>query len=108
MNTENVTDWTGIPNTDGKAEPIANSDVPTGRLVIKVENAEIRDAVVSGYFLVVQKDNPRSNYDEDWRIEVECLWFGKKPKTSWMHLTVNNGFEYIRDYKGKVISNIGR
>ena len=108
MNAENITDWTGIANTDAKAEPIAYSEVPAGRLVVKVTDAEIRDAVVSGHFLVVQKDNPRSYKEGNWRIEVECYWFEKKPKTSWMHLTVNNGFEYVKNYKSEVIHNIGR
>jgi hypothetical protein len=107
MTTEDILDWTGIANTDAKAEPIAYSEVPAGRLVVKVTDAEIRDAVVSGYFLVVQKDNPRSYKEGNWRIEVECLWYGKKPKTSWMHLTVNNGFEFLNNYEGEVISNIG-
>ena len=64
--------------------------------------------LVSGHFLVVQKDNPRSYKEGNWRIEVECYWFEKKPKTSWMHLTVNNGFEYVKNYKSEVIHNIGR
>ena len=108
MITENMLDWSYVPDTDKKAEPVAWHDVAVGQLVIKVTNAEIRKAVVSGCFLVVQKDNPRSYKDGNWRIEVECLWYGKKPKTTWMHLTVNNGFEYVQGYDGKVISNIGR
>ena len=108
MKTEDILDWSDIPDTDKKAEPVAWHDVAEGQLVVKVTNAEIRKAIVSGYFLVVQGDNPTSTYNEKQRIEVECLWYGKKPKTTWMHLTVNNGFEYVQGYDGKVISNIGR
>lgn len=108
MITEDMLDWTGIPYTDPKAEAIDHRVVPAGRRVIKVTNGSIRGATVSGYFLVVQGDNPTTTYNEKERIEVECLWYGKKPKTTWMHLTVNNGFEYVKGYDGKVISNIGR
>jgi len=107
MTTEDILDWTGIPHTDNKAEPTAWHDVALGQLVIKVTNAEIRGASISGYLLVAKTPTPRSTFNEDWRIEVECLWYGKKPKTSWMHLTVNNGFEFLNDYEGEVISNIG-
>ena len=108
MITENMLDWTVVPHTDRKATAIAHSVVPAGRRVIKVTNGSIRGSTLSGYFLVVQGDNPTSTYNEKQRIEVECLWYGKKPKTTWMHLTVNNGFEYVQGYDGKVISNIGR
>lgn len=105
---EDVTNWTGIPDTYAKAEPIAHINAPVGRLIIKVTDARIRKATVSGYFLVALSPNPHSTFGGNSRIEVECCWFSKKPKTTWMHLSVNKGFEYVKDYEGKVISNIGR
>ena len=103
-----VTNWTGIPSTNSKAVQIAHAVPTKGRRIIKVTNGSIRDAVVSGYFQVADVLKSEGTYNGKQRIEVECFWYGKKPPSSWMHLTINgNGCEDVTDYIGEVISNIG-
>ena len=105
---ENLTDWTGIRNTDPKAIPITFALPANGRRIVHVTNARIRQAVVSGYFQVADVVEPHSEHACKRRIQVECFWYGKKPKVCWMNLTVDGGVTDAKDYRGEVISNIGR
>lgn len=102
-----ITDWAGIRNTDPKAVPIDHKAPAKGRRIIHVSNAQIRDAVVTGYFQVADVAEPHSEYAGKQRIQVECLWYGKKPKTCWMNLTVDGGYKDVANYAGEVISNMG-
>jgi hypothetical protein len=46
-------------------------------------------------------------YTGEWRLMVECLWFGRKPKTTWMHLAVLSTPKFENNYSGEVVSDIG-
>jgi hypothetical protein len=41
-------------------------------------------------------------------VEVICLWHGKKPKTTWTHLTLGKKYELIPSHTGEVVANIGK
>ena len=75
---------------------------------MKVEDASIRDASVSGVFEVSDHPSPLAVYKDGLtRVEVRCLWYGRKPSSSWMHLTLRGRWKLIRAHKGSVVENIG-
>ena len=100
------TDWTGIAHTDRGALPTAYQKV-RNVMAVKVHDASIRNATVCGVFevndpskaITTQKDGTQC-------IEVKCLWYGRKPPKTWMHLKLTGRFELIQKHTGKVVSNI--
>jgi hypothetical protein len=103
-------DWTKTPFTDSRAKPIDWLLAPTGRSVVRVREATIRNATIRNEcFLLVEdyKIQQRSNGTE--RLEVECYWFGKRPKTTWMNITVQPGEYEIRASDGTdIVVDIGK
>ena len=107
MATKPRTDWDDIPNTHRNAQ-ILEDDYPVRNArVIHLSRASIRCTEVSGTFLLAP-DAGMQTYAGKQRIEVQCLWFGRKPPTSWMHITVLSSPQYEDNYTGKVVWNIGR
>lgn len=103
---EPTTDWTGIAHTDVRAKPTSWTQVE-GVLAVRVECARIRGAEVSGVFAVSDHPEPITVHgDGTPRAEVHCLWFGRKPPTSWMHLTLAGKWQLVRSYTGPVVENI--
>lgn len=105
-----LTDWDSIPHTDPNAKPTEWKPAPTGRSVVRVREATIRNATIRNEcFLLVEnyKVQQRSNGTE--RLEVECYWFGKRPKTTWMNITVQPSDYEIQASDGThVVSDIGK
>jgi hypothetical protein len=110
MNIEEEQPNNGAPKTDADAKPIKWELAPNNRKVIEVKDANYRNAVLSGKFLVAQSANAYgTNKDGHKTIEVECYWYGWKPKTRWMRLTIINQEIEISDYSNlDVITNIGK
>ena len=110
MNFQEEQPSNGAPNTDAHAKPIKWELAPINRTVIEVKDAQYRNAVLSGKFLVAQTDNAYgTSKDGHKTIEVECYWYGWKPKTRWMRLTVINQEIEITDYSEiDVIKDIGK
>lgn len=108
MSRNDRTNWAGVRTLDERAVAIGWKTAITGRRCIQVTNARIRGAVVSGYFQVADVLKPESTFGDRQRIEVECYWYGKKPKTTWMNLTINGGCKDVKNYTGDVIADIGR
>lgn len=109
MAAKDRTDWTDVPDTDKHAVPIDWKAARNGGRCILVTNGRIRRAMVSGYFQVAEVLKPASTYAGRQRIQVECYWYGKKPKTTWMNLTVEDGgCKDVKHYTGAVICDIGR
>ncbi len=110
MDIQEETPENGAPNTDALAKPIKWELAPSNRKVIEVKDAHYRNAVISGNFLVAQSENAYgTNKDGHKTIEVECYWYGWKPKTRWMRLTIINQEIEIADYSNlEVIKNIGK
>ena len=99
----------GAPHTDALAKPIARQLAPIGRKVIEVKDALYRNAVLSGKFLVAESANAYgTNKDGHKTIEVECYWYGWKPKTRWMRMTIVNQEIDVPNHGAEdVVSNIG-
>ncbi len=97
------------PNTDNKAKPIKFEAAPAHRNLVRVTNALYRNAVFSGVFVVAESKDPNGrSKDGHETIEVECTWYGWKPKTRWIRITVPNAPEYLKDYTGDVVKNLGK
>lgn len=103
------TDWSEIRFTDKNAAVIDTTPAPKSRRIVFIENGKIRSATVSGHFVVADVPDPVSSYSQKTRIEVECLWYGRKPPSSWMHMTISQGSCIdVPNYSGAVVTNIGR
>lgn len=99
------TDWTGIRNTDPNAKAFKGRAV-TGAHAIWVERARIRNATVTdAYFLIAAPDSVGAIYRGKPRAIVECLWYGRKPPKTWMHLTLLGTYKEYSDYSGLVVSD---
>ena len=99
----------GAPNTDPKAKPNKWEIASSGRRVIEVQNATYRTAVFSGFFLVANSADPYGPLNDGHdTIEVECHWYGWKPKTRWIRITLTSKEIDIVNYSNQeVIKNIG-
>jgi hypothetical protein len=75
-----------------------------------VTKAAIRNATIRNEcFLLVEdyKIQQRNNGTE--RLEVECYWFGKRPQTTWMNITVLHGDYEIQASEGTdIVVDIGK
>ena len=98
--------WQGARNTNDKAE-INETRKVKGKLAVKVAKAYIREAKVSGVFEVANTEMPFRIKKSKLTVEVICLWYGKKPKTTWTHLTLGKKYELIASHTGEVVANIG-
>jgi hypothetical protein len=106
MATEPSTDWKTIPHTHPKAVVIEQK--PVARVdVVHLTDASIRSSTVSGVFLVdgspeiiMWRGRPR--------IRVQCLWFGRKPRTTWMHIACGTHPRFESDFSGEVVWNLGK
>lgn len=98
-------DWTGIPMTSKTATPKKAMPVKDAR-VVYLKKASIRGSEVGGTFLLAEGAEVQT-YAGRRRIEVQCLWFNRKPKTTWMHLTLLSEPMFKNNFTGEVVSNIG-
>lgn len=102
------TDWNDVPMTDGNAAPIAVRNVSVAT-VIHIAKASIRDAIIEdAHFELTDPLTAYGTYAGKQRAEVKCLWYGRKPPTSWMHITLLGPHTELRDYSGEVVADIGR
>jgi len=106
MPTAISTNWEGVPNLCKDASVKEQTDVKNAR-VVYLAKASIRNATVSGYFKVAE-DAEVKTYAGKRRIEVECLWFGCKPPTSWMNLAILSTPKFEDGYSKKVNWNIAK
>jgi len=98
------TDWTGVPMTYETASPKKHISVRNARVVF-LKNATIRKATVSGYFKLADGADVKT-YAGKQRIEVECLWFGRKPRTTWMNITLLSKPIFNSHYTGEIVWDI--
>lgn len=98
------TDWTGVPNLSKTAKEKLHINVRNARVVF-LKKATIRRAVVSGYFKLAEGAVVKT-YAGKKRIEVECLWFGCKPPSTWMNITLLSEPEFMESYTGDVVWDI--
>ena len=101
-------DWTDVVHTCQSAVPTSMRHV-TSAPAIEVINASIRNACVSGVFQIANVPAPfKTLKNGQMRVEVNCLWFGRKPPTTWMHITLSGEWELHQHYTGPVVENISR
>ena len=105
MAVKKSTHWEGAPNTSERAS-ISEIRKVKGRLAIEVTKAYIRKAKVSGMFEVADTEMPFRIKKGELTVEVICLWHGKKPKSTWTHLTLGKKYELVTNYSGEVVANI--
>ena len=95
--------WVGAKNTNRKAAITDYMNVKNS-LVIEVKNAYYRTAKLSGLFLVSNVENPFKLRKGALTIEIECLWDGTKPKSTWAHLIIKNKYKLHKNYSGKEVA----
>ena len=99
--------WDSVPNTDAKAS-VSRLRNATDVLAIRVEQASVRLAAVSGWFEVADVPNPFTYEKGCLQVQVKCNWYGLKPETEWTHLKIENKYQLVRRYTGEVADNISR
>jgi hypothetical protein len=105
MTDEINTNWDKIPHTNPKATVVRQRKV-LDTLAIRVENAGLRMASLNDVFEVADNPQPFSLVNGDLKVEVKCLWYDRKPPTSWAHITLGSKWELIRNFSGEVADNI--
>lgn len=96
------------PNTCRSAKPVAYESV-RNKTVIRVENAQYRNATFSGLFALAEQGTPKLGTSGKARVEVYVRWFGHRLKTRGPKILVDLATaEVINGYSGKVVSNIAK
>jgi hypothetical protein len=103
------TDWTDIPREDRYARPVQWVQVEDRRAV-RVHRGSIRKAAIRAtVFLLSTEPRWLGLYRDHYRVTVQCLWFGRKPAGSWMHILALAGdYEVLEHYTGPVAVNLAR
>ena len=97
------------PHTDPHAKPNKFDIASPNRQHVRVTNACYRLSVFTGVFIVADSKDPHSRNKEGHEtLEVECTWYGWRPKTRWIRITLPNAPEYLENYSGDVTVNLGR
>lgn len=93
------------PHTSPKAKPKQTKEI-INATVIKVSNAQYRDAAFSGTFLLAEGFSlnlakpPKT-------IEVYCLWYGYRLRTRGIKLIIDpKTTELISNYDGEIVTNL--
>lgn len=100
------TNWREIPKQSRSAS-VSRRRLVENASVIRVDKAFIRGSTVSGFFKLAQGAEVKT-YAGKRRIEVECLWFGRKPRYTWMNLTLLSEPMFLCGYTGEVALDIRR
>jgi hypothetical protein len=105
MPTEPSVDWTGVPTTYPDAAVKETKSVSNAS-VVKLSKAFIRGSEISNGVFLLSDGAEVKSYAGRQRIEVQCLWFGKKPKTTWMNITLLSTPVFESNYSGAVAWDI--
>ncbi len=107
MASEYNIDWSGVPNTHPSAKPETFRQV-NNVLAVLVREGYLRGSTLRDcYFEVADCQEPFDTFAGKTRVEVQVLWFGRKPATTWTHITLTGKYELLRNYNGEVVANIG-
>jgi hypothetical protein len=100
------TNWDDVPHTHKDAIPKKMRQVKNV-LAVHIQEGTFRDSQLTDcYFEVANNEASVDTFDGKRRIEVKVLWFGRKPKTTWAHITLNGKWELKPNYSGEVVENI--
>jgi hypothetical protein len=100
------TNWDQTPTTCKTAKVVRHKPVRNAR-VVYLAKAFIRGSTVSGHFKLAEGATVKT-YAGKRRIEVECLWFGCKPPTTWMNITILSNPVFKDRYGEDVVWNIAK
>lgn len=98
------TNWDQTPDVCKTVKIVKPKSVCNAR-VVYLAKAFIRGSTVSGHFKLAQGAMVKP-YGSKRRIEVECLWFGCKPPSTWMNITILSHPIFKDRYSGEVAWNI--
>ena len=108
MTGEYNTDWSSVPDTNPNAKPTAHRQVKHV-LAVLVHEGFLRGSKFNDcYFEVADSKEPFDTFAGKTRVEVQVLWFGRKPATTWAHVTLIGKYELLRNYSGEVVANISQ
>jgi hypothetical protein len=97
------TDWTGIPHTCSTAKP--RYKTVSNAKVVTLDNAHIRGSEIEGASLLADGAVLKP-YAGRQRIEVQCLWFGRKPANTWMNITLRSKPVFNDRFTGEVVESV--
>jgi hypothetical protein len=98
------TDLDQTPTTCKAAKVVRHKPVRYARFVY-LAKAFIRGVTVSGHFKLAESSTVKK-YAGKRRIEAECLWFGCKPPSTWMNITILSNPVLKDMYSEQVVWNI--
>jgi len=99
------TNFGGVRSLDAAAQP--NPTIPMkGVFAIEIIGGKIRRAKVSSVFKIAKIDKPFSVRSGRLRVCVECLWKGRKPRTTWMNITLGRVWKIQCNYDGEICVDI--
>lgn len=101
------TNWDGVRVTDSSAAPVLKH--VEGARVVFIKEGSIRGAEFkNARFLLPDGQFKSSQYGTKQRVEVQCLWYGRKPPSSWMNVTCRTKPIEEKDFTGQVIFDFNR
>ena len=103
--TDLTKDWSNIPNTHNSAAPVEWRDV-VDVPAVRITNGHLRGSNFDGIFELANGPLPLDLFHGKIRIEVKVGWFGRRPKSTWAHITPTEDWELIQNYSGPVVHNI--
>jgi hypothetical protein len=99
------TNFSEVKSLDPKAKP--SLLMPMKEVfAVEIVKGTIRDAKVSGVFKIAGVEKPFSVRGGRLRVCVECLWKGRKPRTTWMHITLGRVWKIHHSYDGEICVDI--
>jgi hypothetical protein len=99
------TNFGEVRSLDTAAQPSLTIPMK-GVFAIEIIGGTIRSAKVSSVFKVAKIDKPFSVRSGRLRVCVECLWKGRKPRTTWMHITLGRAWKLKHTYDGEICVDI--
>lgn len=100
-------------NWDGKYNTYTGATVSAHRKVknvtaIEIVNGFYRGSEINGIFEVANTEDPVKEKNGELKVEVMCGWFGMKPRTTWIHITLSGKWELVANYSGSVVLNLSK
>ena len=103
--TDISSNWNTKYNTNTEATVSAYRKVKNVT-AIEIINGFYRGSEINGIFEVANTEDPVKEKNGKLKVEVMCGWFGMKPRTTWIHITLSGKWELLKNYTGDVSLNI--
>ena len=103
--TDIATNWDRKYDTNTEATVTAYRKVKNVA-AIEIINGFYRGSEINGIFEVANTEDPVKEKNGKLKVEVLCGWFGIKPRTTWIHITLTGKWEILESYSGDVALNL--